>query len=212
MGRRQNKEYPLLLLSLIAGFVLVGLYGCGTEQPSLSPLASDAKILAFGDSLTKGTGSSRGQSYPAVLSQLIDQDVVNAGIPGELSKDGLKRLPQILASIRPQLMILCHGGNDMLRRKDLAIVARNIQSMIQLARAQNIDVLLVGVPKPGLLLSTAAIYSEIAATEGIPAELDVLTEILSDENLKSDPIHPNGKGYQRMAEKIHALLRETGAL
>ncbi len=212
MGRRRNQEYSRLLRSLLAGFVLVALYGCGTEQPSLSPLATKAKILAFGDSLTKGTGGSRGQSYPAILSRLINREVVNAGIPGELSKDGLKRLPQILASTRPQLMILCHGGNDMLRRKDLSVAAHNIKSMIQLARAQNVDVLLVGVPKPGLLLSTADIYSEIAEAAGIPAELDVVTEILSDHSLKSDPIHPNGKGYQRMAEKIHALLRETGAL
>jgi acyl-CoA thioesterase-1 len=201
-----------LLRNLITGIFLVALHGCGSDLPRLSPLAGEAKILAFGDSLTKGTGGNREQSYPAILSRLIGRDVINAGVPGELSADGLKRLPQLLAAIRPQLMILCHGGNDMLRRKDLTAAARNIESMIRLARTQHVEVLLVGVPKPGLLLSTADIYSDIAEAAGIPAELDVVTEILSDQSLKSDPVHPNGKGYERMAEKIHAILKDTGAL
>jgi len=207
----KNRSTSTLVVLAVCALCL-GLQGCGSEQPGLSRLATDAKILAFGDSLTKGTGSDSNENYPAALSRLSARDVVNAGLPGELSADGLKRLPRVLDSIRPQLMILCHGGNDMLRRKDLEAAAGNIRSMIELARAQNVEVLLVGVPKPGLLLGTASFYSAIADTAGIPAELEVLAEILSNPSLKADPIHPNGNGYQHMAEAIYSVLKNTGAL
>jgi len=207
-----NTECYRLARTLVACVFFVPLFACGSDQPNLSPLAAGAKILAFGDSLTKGTGGSGEQSYPAVLSRLSGRDVVNAGIPGELSGDGLKRLPQILAATRPQLMILCHGGNDLLRKKNLDVAADNIKSMIALARAQNVEVLLIGVPRPWLLLGTAHIYSDIAKAADIPAELNILAEILSDRSLKSDPIHPNEKGYQRMAESILTVLKDTGAL
>lgn len=178
----------------------------------MSPLIAPAKILAFGDSLTKGTGAGAEQTYPAILSRLSGLVVVNAGIPGELSGDGLERLPEVLAATRPRLMILCHGGNDMLHGKDLKRTADNIALMIDLARAQGVEVLLIGVPKPGLLFGTANMYSTIATAANIPAEQDILGDILSDPSLKSDPIHPNGKGYQRMAEAILAVLNDTGAL
>jgi lysophospholipase L1-like esterase len=198
--------------SILAGVVFLVLTGCGSDQPNLSALTTDATILAFGDSLTKGTGAASDQSYPAILSRLSGITVVNAGMPGELSSDGLQRLPNVLQTTQPQLMILCHGGNDMLRKKDLQAAARNIESMIALAQAQNVEVLLIGVPRPGLFLGTADMYLAIAAHSGIPAENDVLSDIISDPSLKSDPIHPNGKGYQRMAEAVLSLLQDTGAL
>ena len=198
--------------SILAGVVFLVLTGCGSDQPNLSALTADATILAFGDSLTKGTGAASDQSYPAILSRLSGITVVNAGMPGELSSDGLQRLPNVLQTTQPQLMILCHGGNDMLRKKDLQGAARNIESMIALAQAQNVEVLLIGVPRPGLFLGTADMYLAIAAHSGIPAENDVLSDIISDPSLKSDPIHPNGKGYQRMAEAVLSLLQDPGAL
>ncbi len=197
---------------LVVGTLCATLLACGSDQPTLSPLPTGATILAFGDSLTKGTGASSTQSYPAILSRLTGRDVVNAGIPGELSGDGLKRLPTVLAATKPQLMILCHGGNDMLRKKDLSDAANNIESMIGIAQAQGVEVMLIGVPKPGLFLGTADLYPNIANAAGIPAEHNVLADILSEPHLKSDPIHPNGQGYERMAEAIVAVLQKSGAL
>ncbi len=84
--------------------------------------------------------------------------------------------------------------------------------MIALARDRGVEVMLVGVPRPGLLLGTADVYRDIAEELGVPLEADVLADILADAGLKSDPIHPNAAGYRVLATAVHALLRASAAL
>ena len=86
--------------------------GCD-PTPKVKALGDDAVILAFGDSLTFGTGASKHKSYPAQLQALISRTVINAGIPVEVSNTGLRRLPALLTRHQPDLVIICHGGNDI---------------------------------------------------------------------------------------------------
>ncbi len=185
---------------------------CDEEQPPIPKLASDAVILAFGDSLTHGTGANLTESYPAVLEKLTGRKVINAGISGEESQEGLKRLPALLETHQPDLLILCHGGNDILRKKDLNRMAANIREMIGLAREQNIPVVLIGVPHFGIFLSSTPQYREIADTTDVVFIEDLIPDILSNAALKSDTVHPNKDGYQKMAEQIHAILQDSGAI
>ncbi len=134
----------LILLLVLAG-------GCGETPPKLPRLADDAVVLSFGDSLTHGSGAQAARSYPAVLATLIGRTVIRSGVPGELSRQGRERLGAELARHRPALLILCHGANDMLRRRPLATMEENLIAMIGQARAQGAAVLLLGVPRPALL-------------------------------------------------------------
>lgn len=193
-------------------FLLLALAACGSSPPSVSPLAEDAVVLAFGDSLTFGTGSDEEQSYPARLQQLIHRTVINGGVPGEVTGQGLERLPEMLEEYNPALLILCHGGNDLLRKMDEEKAADNIKAMIRMAKGRGTDVVLIGVPKPGLFPSTAALYGRIAKEFNIPYEAEALTDILSAGSLKSDPIHPNAEGYDRLARSIAALLKKAKAM
>ncbi len=188
------------------------LTACGDETPQLATLPADAVILAFGDSLTYGTGAREAESYPAILEALSGREVINAGMPGELSASGLRRLPALLEEYQPDLLILCHGGNDILRKKDLNVMQGNLRQMIRLAQAERVPVVLLGVPKFGLLLSAAEQYRAIADGTGVVYLEDLVPGILRESELKSDPVHPNRAGYRRMAEAIYATLRETGAL
>lgn len=197
--------FSLLVLALLAG--------CGKQQlPDWPALPADAVILAFGDSLTYGTGARRDSSYPAELQRISQRQVANAGISGELSADGLARLPALLDKHQPQLMILCHAGNDILRKKDELQTATNLRRMIALAQERNIRVVMLGVPAFGLRMQTADFYDDVAADAEILYLPDLISEVLAERQYKSDTVHPNAAGYKVMAQRIHAALRETGAL
>ena len=201
-------------LALVWLLLLVALGACEEQRgPTLSPVPRDGLVLAFGNSLTHGTGARRNESYPAVLGSLIDRRVVASGKPGELSAAGLTRLAAVLEQTRPNLVIICHGGDDILRRKDQRATAESLRAMIRLARSKGAQVVLVGVPEPGLLgIEAAGFYGEVARKLGVPYEGNVLARVLSDDALTSDAIHPNGAGYRVLAEALADLLRRAGAL
>jgi lysophospholipase L1-like esterase len=188
------------------------LGSCGPSGPKLPRLDAGAVVLAFGDSLTHGTGASREESYPVVLGRLISRKVVAAGVPGETSEQGLRRLPGILEEVRPQLLILCHGGNDFLQRTGEEAAAKNVREMIRLAQEQGIAVLLIATPKPGFGTSKVGFYEEIGKELAVPVEADVLADVLGSNKLKSDLVHPNAEGYARIARAVAKLLAKAGAV
>ena len=199
------------LLFLLAFVLALGIAACG-GRTHLERLPREAVVLAFGDSLTYGTGAAEAQSYPAQLESLIGRRVVRAGVPGEVSAQALERLPAALDEYAPRLLLLCIGGNDFLRRLGNAQAERNVRAMIELARRRGIDVLLIGTPEPGVFPSPPAFYAAAAKDLHVPYEGDVITEVLKDARLKSDPIHPNAAGYHVIAERVAAALKKNGAL
>ncbi len=199
---------PALLLSL-----LLSLAACDSGPPRLEKLPADGVVLAFGDSLTFGTGAGAGDSYPAVLQALIGRRVVRAGVPGEVTAQGLARLPGVLREVNPDLLVLMHGGNDLLRRKSPARAAANLGAMVRMARERGVAVVLIGVPNLGLLLGhSAGFYGELAEELDIPYDGETLPAILLQPSLKSDAIHPNAQGYRQLAEAVAELLRRSGAI
>ncbi len=196
--------FSVLCLALLAG--------CGPSVPKLGKLAPSDVIVAFGDSLTFGTGATEAESYPIVLGQLVARKVVRAGVPGEVTEGGLARLQEVIDQHKPKLMIVCLGGNDMLRKVDEAQTKANLRSIIQTIQSQGIAVVLVGVPKPALVTSAAPFFDEIAKEFKIPYEGKIVTDVLYQRDQKSDSIHPNAKGYRRMAEALVVLLKKAGAV
>lgn len=204
-------NYKALLISKLFIFALICLSAC-ERIPRLPPLASDAVILAFGDSLTYGTGAESNESYPVELQRMIGRKIINKGVPGELSAEGLRRLPGVLDEVKPQLLILCHGGNDLLRKTGEAATADNLRAMIKIAKERGIGVVMIAVPKPGFSLSPPEYYESVAKENGIPIEVNILSVVLKDNGLKSDLIHPNAKGYALLANAIARLLEKAKAI
>jgi len=186
--------------------------GCGESVPRLPHLGTRDVIVAFGDSLTYGTGAREDESYPAVLGRLIGRPVVRAGVPGEVTAQGLRRLPSVIDEYRPRLVIVCLGGNDMLRKVSEGEITRNLRSILKTLSQRGIAAVLVGVPKPALIAHAPGFYADLAREFGVPYEGEILTSVLLAADLKSDPIHPNAKGYRKMAEALAQLLRKAGAL
>jgi acyl-CoA thioesterase I len=195
----------ILVLPLLAG-------ACGEPPRKLPRLAADAVVLAFGDSLTFGTGAAEQESYPAQLEPLIGRRVVSAGVPGEVTAQALERLPAALDEHTPRLLLLCIGGNDFLRRLGNQQAESNVRAMVKLAKSRGVEVMLIGTPQPGFSVSPPEFYAAIAKEFRLPYEDGVIGEVLKDSSLKSDPIHPNGRGYRLIAERLAAALRKSGAI
>lgn len=198
-------KYILVTLAII-----LILFSFTKKDSTIQALHPQNTILAFGDSLTYGYNAKPAESYPAILSAMTGLNVINAGIPAETSKDGLKRLAKHLEDPSVKLMILCFGGNDMMQQISMDVLKNNLQTMIQMAKEKGIDVLLISVPNLTLFgLSPLSLYEEVADEENVPLISGLLADILSEPSLKSDQIHPNALGYRQMAEKIYENLKEN---
>src|SRR5574340_1137782 len=182
------------------------------RAPTLPKLSPHDVIVAFGDSLTHGTGASDDTAYPAILASLTGRTVINAGVPGDTTASGLQRLPAVLAEHHPRLVLLCLGGNDMLRKQPAATTENNLRLLVQTIRASGAEVMLIAVPEPKLFGGAPDFYSRVAEDMRVPLEDDVFNEVLKDNRLKADPIHANAAGYRVVAERLAEFLREAGAL
>ena len=182
------------------------------RAPTLPKLSPHDVIVAFGDSLTHGTGASETTAYPAVLASLTGRTVINAGVPGDTTTSGLQRLPAVLDEYKPRLVLLCLGGNDMLRKQPEASTENNLRLLVQTIRASGANVVLIGVPEPRLFGGAPDFYTRIAEEMKLPLEREIFNDVLKDNRLKADPIHANAAGYRQVAERLAAFLKETGAL
>ena len=200
---------------LTLGAASLLLLACGKAK-KLSAIAPGKTVLAFGDSVTFGTGAAPGEDWPTLLGQQTGWQIVNAGIPGDTAEAGKRRFDALLEQHQPTLVIIEIGGNDFLRRRDPKAVKEDLRGMIRVARQQGAQVVLVAVPELSLLgaltkaPSDSPIYEELGDEENIPVISEVFSQILSQPELCADQIHPNAKGYQHMAAGIYQSLVKTG--
>ena len=198
------------MFKIIISLLVFVSMGC-SEVP-LKPLTTDSKILAFGDSLTSGKGVSKQYNYPSVLANLTGLTVINAGISGETTSQGLQRFEKTLIKHQPDLIILLEGGNDFLRNKSLALTQSNLAKMIEIAQSYNTQLILLAVPTKSLFLSPAEIYQDLATKYEVVLIEEIVTDLLKNNAYKSDQIHFNQLGYQKLAQHIHQVLIDEGAL
>jgi len=186
------------------------LIGCGSETPLRTLQPSDT-ILAFGDSLTFGKGVSKDKAYPAVLQALSGQTVVNVGISGETTAEGLLRLKSELNAHNPALVILFEGGNDVLQNLPAANTKANVNEMINQIKTFGADVALVAVPERSLFSSSAPWYPELAEAHSLPLQKNIVAKLIKQSSMKSDSVHFNQAGYRALATAIHEMLQENNA-
>ena len=202
-------------LSLIAP---AGLSACSADTSRAAPLPPGSTVLALGDSLTAGYGAQSGEDWPSLLRSSTGWDVVNAGISGNTSTQGLERLPSLLQEHHPQLVIIGLGGNDFLRRIPSSTTAHALTQAIEMVRASNAHVVLVAIPQPSLMAAAGAtpgdhpLYAQVAKATDTPLIEGIWGSILGDARLRSDQVHANAQGYAAFAQALEAALRHQGFL
>jgi acyl-CoA thioesterase-1 len=225
----------LCLLSGCSGGI--GAIGCGfarkdqnqqasTASQATTPPAAAAdpaapparpKIVALGDSLTAGYGLVESQSYPALLQRKVDADgyefdVVNAGVSGDTSAGGLRRLDWALEG-DVRVLIVALGGNDGLRGLSVAQMKDNVSTIVERARERGIAVILVGMEAPpnyGQEYASAfrQAYREVALKNRLVFIPFLLNNVAGRGDLnQGDGIHPNARGTEIVAETVWSVLR-----
>src|SRR5450759_3594344 len=220
----------MLRIFLIATLTL--LCGCGRPEtpapkpasqpataaaPAPSPAAADTRraIVCFGDSITAGFGLDAGQSFPDLLQQDLDRRglryrVVNLGVSGDTTQDGLARVFMALAE-KPAVVVLELGGNDGLRGIPLAITQANLGQMIEQFQSAGARVVLAGMSLPpnygpAYIQKFEALYKTVAAKYKVTLIPFLLEGVgAHDEFMQRDGIHPNAAG----ARKVEALVMRT---
>lgn len=173
-------------------------------------LSDDAVIVAFGDSLTYGIGSS-GESYPSELQRIIRRQVVNAGDPGATLADGRARIDGMLRVRQPALIIICLGLNDFLQGRPEPAIRSDLTSVLDATIRFKVPAILVAVARPG---ESAAdpLFEELATAHGVMLLTDVLPALSRSPLMKSDLVHLNEAGYRSLGKTIARYLRSIGAV
>jgi acyl-CoA thioesterase-1 len=193
------------------------LAACG-KNSKLPQVAAGKTVLAFGDSVTYGTGAGPGEDWPSLLAIASGWRMINAGVPGDTAEAAGGRIQELLETHRPALVILELGGNDFLRRRPQKSVKENLRQLIKAIRLSGAALVLVAVPELSLLSvvarqpSDAPIYAELAKEEQVPLISAVFADILARPELCADQIHPNAQGYVQMAAGFERQLKKIGLL
>jgi acyl-CoA thioesterase-1 len=189
-----------------------------TQSPS--PSAQDSAqdlILCFGDSLTAGLGTDLGQSYPDHLQRLLDADgyhyhVVNAGISGNTTKDGLDRV-QLVLDRHPKIVVVEFGGNDGLRGLPIQQTQANLSSILSQLQASGAQVVLAGITLPpsygpDYIKKFDAMYPALARQHNIHFLPFLLKDVYNiPGDMQEDATHATAQGNQQVARNVAALLK-----
>ncbi len=200
----------LLLFSLLA-------MSCShAEQHSAVPAGET--VLVLGDSISYGNGANIGEDYPTLLAAKTGWNIINAGVPGDTTEMGLARLPELLEDNSLKLVLVELGGNDFLHHIPRAQTTANLQKILAMIKAKQIPAVMLAIPKASLFgaavgnLSDDPMFEELGKENGTAVIADDLANVLSQNELKADPIHPNTLGYQKLAEAIEKSLKVQGFL
>ncbi len=195
-------------MKIFSFLLLIGLAGAARAAPA---------ILVFGDSLSAAYGMPRAAGWVALLEQRLltgkaGYQVVNASVSGETTAGGLTRLPALLASHRPQLLILALGANDGLRGLPLLQTERNLEAMITLAEKQGAKVLLIGMRLPPNYGAAYAgkfqtLFGEVAKKKKVRL-LPFLLEGIATQpaHFQTDGLHPTAQAQTILLDTVWPVL------
>jgi len=189
-----------------------------TASSPAKPVKSVAKIVAFGDSLTAGYGLSPEDSYPSLLQKRLaadgfDYEVVNAGISGDTSAGGVRRIDWSLEGGDVKVVILELGANDILRGQPISEMKKNLSAIIERAKARGAQVLLAGMEAPtnsgpDYRHWAHSAFSELAKEHNVMLIPFLLDRVAGIQSLnQEDGIHPNPEGTRIVADTVYQYLK-----
>jgi len=192
--------------SMLAIFVSLLLAGCGAGHYRNSPPTATGPWIAFGDSLTQGFGAAEGHDYPTVLEKKLGIPILNEGVGGDTSAEGLLRLPAVVGK-NPRVVLLCFGGNDSLQSLPMSETFSHIGTMIDELQRHGSFVVLIGIRSASVFDKYEARFKRLAKEKKVFYIPNMLEGLLNEPKWMSDMVHPNDEGYERIASRLEQALR-----
>lgn len=211
--RHYNISFIRRFILLVTAIVLVAACSSKAKEETLPP---GSMVVALGDSLTAGAGVAPEEAWPNLLASRTGWVVINGGISGDTSGEALRRLPSLLNEHNPALVLVALGGNDMLRRVPQEETISNLGKMLAMIKAHGAKPVLLATPKPSIAkavfqsLSAADFYRSVAGEHQVHLIENAIPEVLSDPQMKGDPLHPNSAGHAQLSQKIFDALKSIG--
>lgn len=189
---------------LYFSFIAAVFFAACSRQPfNVNNGGSD--IIAFGDSLTYGYGAEYNESYPAVLAELLDRNVINAGISGNTAQDGLNRIEE-LDDYSPYMILIEFGANDYMRKRPFEQTKSALTQIVDYTQKRGAVAVIIDTGGPGMG-KYSSFMKQLAKEKNAVYVPAVLEGIFTKPSLKSDMIHPNAKGYALIAQKVHKYIK-----
>jgi acyl-CoA thioesterase-1 len=202
-----RKKGALVLIILLCA-VLWWVFGTRGYEITNAPI-QNGPIVAFGDSLVFGTGAQTKGGFVTILQERLDENIINAGVPGDTTADGLKRLQSDVLSHNPALVLVLLGGNDVLQDVPKETTFSQLQTIVQRLQEKGAVVVLLGVRSGVLRDAYKGEYKQLAKDMGALFVPDVLDGLIGNPKYMSDAVHPNDAGYEIIAKKIEEVLRNS---
>lgn len=172
-----------------------------TNYPS-----SGDSIVAFGDSLIEGVGASEGNDLVSQLSKKTGEPIINLGIAGNTTEQGLARVDRI-AEYKPKVVLVLLGGNDYLRKVPRAETFRNLEAIVMKIQSMGAVVVLLGIQGGVLGDPYESEFEKLAKEREVVYVSNVLEDLFGDVRYMADAVHPNDAGYARIAERVYKKLQ-----
>ncbi|MDD5258410.1 MAG: arylesterase [bacterium] len=194
-----------LTINLLFLAMILPMGACGPKVANTS--AKGSNIICFGDSLTAGYGAKPGEDYPAVLSKLLGQPVINAGSSGNTTRQALERLETDVLDKDPKLVIVQFGANDFFRKIPKNETRDNLDQIVLKIQEKGAMVAIAGV-RIGLLVDEYdEVFERVASDRKCIYIPNIIKDIFTDPSKKSDEIHPNASGYGIIAQRVYNKIK-----
>ena len=186
------------------GLILVICVSCSQNVRHLEP--HSGPVVFLGDSLTAGLGAKE-KGYVDVLEDRFGLEFVNAGIKGNTTAEGLARLDEDVLKLEPGLVVIQLGGNDALQKIEPEDTFANLSQIIDRIQAKKVPVLLLGIRGGVFSDRFSEDFQTLVKEKEVAYVPNLLKGILTNATLKHDSIHPNDKGYAKIADRIEPTMR-----
>lgn len=199
------KTTLIIVVVVVTGAVAYFFFVPTRETTITNYPSSGTDVVAFGDSLVSGSGATNGHDFVSLLSQQIGRNVVNLGVPGNTTADGLARINE-LDLYHPKVVLLLLGGNDHLKQVPIQTTFENLGKIIEDIQSRGSIVLLLGVKGNLFGDKFAPKFQKLSETYGTAYVSNVLEGLFGNSRYMADEIHPNDAGNKIIAERVYPVL------